>query len=144
MIGSLINHLVGLPICIILMLCLQSPIGMATTEAKPWMYLGGVLGVMTVLLFNVTVPRVPAFRLTLLSFIGQIFTGIALDFALGLEYSTSTFAGGMVIAIGLLINMLLEQWNAYRNQIKEKYWSNIRVAEKAHWEQVLGGEKAEK
>lgn len=121
LIGSLINHLVGLPICIVLLLCLQSPIGMETAGAKPWMYLGGVLGVMTVLLFNITVPRVSAFRLTLLSFIGQIFTGIVLDFSLGLEYSSSTFAGGMIITAGLLINMLLEQWSAYRNQKKETH-----------------------
>ncbi|MDD4843757.1 MAG: DMT family transporter [Anaerotignum sp.] len=116
LVGSFLNHLVGLPICIVLALCLQRPVWLMATGTKPWMYLGGALGVVTVLLFNITVPRVSAFHLTLLSFIGQIFTGIALDLALGLECSTSTFAGGLVITAGLLANMMLEQWNNYRNR----------------------------
>lgn len=120
LLGSFINHLVGLPICIVLALCLQRPVWLMSTGAKPWMYLGGALGVVTVLLFNVTVPRVSAYRLTLLAFIGQIFTGIALDLVLGLECSTSTFAGGLVIAIGLLANMVLEQWNNNRNRKKNR------------------------
>lgn len=119
MVGSLINHLVGLPICIILGLCIQGPIKITTTGTKPWMYLGGMFGVITVLLFNVTVPRVPAFRLTLLSFVGQIFAGVILDVVLGSQYSTSTFTGGLIIAAGLMLNMLMEQWNNYRSQAKE-------------------------
>ncbi|MEM1485568.1 DMT family transporter [Oscillospiraceae bacterium PP1C4] len=144
LVGSFINHLAGLPICIVLALCLQRPVRLMATGTKPWIYLGGALGVVTVLLFNITVPRVSAFRLTLLSFIGQIFTGIVLDLALGLECSTSTFAGGLVIAAGLLANMMLEQWNNYTNRKKEKYWSSIRAAEKAHWEKVLGTKESEK
>jgi transporter family-2 protein len=116
LVGSFINHLVGLPICIALALCLQRPVWLMPTGTKPWMYLGGALGVVTVLLFNITVPRVSAFGLTLLSFIGQIFTGIALDLALGLECSTSTFAGGLIIAAGLLANMMLEYWTNCRIQ----------------------------
>ncbi|MDD3137888.1 MAG: DMT family transporter [Lachnospiraceae bacterium] len=114
LVGSFINHLVGLPICIVLALCLQHPVWLMASGTKPWMYLGGALGVVTVLLFNITVPRESAFRLTLLSFVGQIFTGITLDLTLGLECSTSTFAGGLIIATGLLANMMLEYWNNYR------------------------------
>lgn len=121
LVGSLINHMVGLPICFILAIVLQRPIWFMAISIKPWLYLGGVLGVVTVLLFNITVPKVSAFRLTVLSFTGQIFTGITLDIALGLEYSTATFAGGLVIATSLLANMLLEQWNNYRIQKQEKY-----------------------
>lgn len=116
LVGSFINHLVGLPICIVLALFLQKSVLLMVADTKPWMYLGGALGVVTVLLFNITVPRVSAFHLTLLSFVGQIFTGIALDLALGLRCSTSTFAGGLIIAAGLLANMMLEHWNACKIQ----------------------------
>ena len=116
LIGSFFNHLVGLPVCILLFLGLQRPLLHVTTSAQPWMYLGGVLGVVTVLLLNITVPRVSAFRLTLLSFTGQVFTGIILDITLGKEYSNSTFVGGLVIAGGLLLNMALDRWSIGRKQ----------------------------
>lgn len=116
LIGSFFNHLVGLPVCIFLLLCFQRPLGFVSPSAQPWMYLGGVLGVITVLLLNITVPRVSAFRLTLLSFTGQVFTGIALDFAQGMKYSNSTFTGGLVIAGGLLLNMALDRWMIGRKQ----------------------------
>lgn len=117
LVGSFINHLIGLPICITLALCFQRPIVVDGVGA-PWIYLGGALGVVTVLLFNITVPRISMFRLTLLSFVGQIFTGIVLDLALGMEYSSSTFSGGLVIAAGLLANMVLEQRKAYKKTIR--------------------------
>jgi transporter family-2 protein len=116
LIGSFFNHLVGLPVCIFLLLCFQRPLGFVSPGAQPWMYLGGVLGVITVLLLNITVPRVSAFRLTILSFTGQVFTGIALDFVQGMEYSNSTFTGGLVIAGGLLLNMALDRWMIGRKQ----------------------------
>jgi transporter family-2 protein len=116
LIGSFFNHLVGLPICILLFLCLQGPVLHMTTSAQPWMYLGGVLGVVTVLLLNITVPKVSAFRLTLLSFTGQVFTGVILDMTLGMKSSNSTFAGGLIIAGGLLLNMALDRWCIGRKQ----------------------------
>ena len=77
--GSFVNHLVGLPICVVLLLLVGQWTTPAAGTMEPWMYCGGMLGVTTVLLFNITVPKVSAFRLTLLSFVGQVFTGVALD-----------------------------------------------------------------
>ncbi len=110
-VGSFINHVVGLPICIILALLLQPSFPISITGNSPFIYFGGVLGVVTVLLFNITVPKISAFQLTLLSFVGQIFMGILLDFVIGVEFSASTFTGGLIIAAGLVINMILEQWD---------------------------------
>lgn len=115
-IGSFINHVVGLPICIVLTLRFQYSFSIPITGHSPFIYFGGVLGVVTVLLFNITVPQISAFRLTLLSFVGQIFMGIFLDFVFGAEFSTSTFTGGGIIAAGLLINMILEQWDNFKKR----------------------------
>ena len=68
------------------------------------------MGVAVVLLSNLTVPRVPAFRLTLLLFIGQIFTGVLLDLLLGNSFSDATFRGGLVIAAGVIVNLVVERW----------------------------------
>lgn len=105
--GSFVNHLVGLPICVVLLLLLGQWTTPAAGTIEPWMYCGGMLGVTTVLLFNITVPKVSAFRLTLLSFVGQVFTGVALDVALGQTASAASFRGGLVIAAGLLVSQLL-------------------------------------
>lgn len=111
--GSLINHLVGLPITVALALgsiCLAGGAHIGSGAGRPWIYLGGVLGVAVVLLSNLTVPRVPAFRLTLLLFIGQIFTGVLLDLLLGNSFSDATFRGGLVIAAGVIVNLVVERW----------------------------------
>lgn len=125
LVGSLINHIVGLPICVILAISFQRPLWIAMADVKPWMFLGGTLGVVTVLLFNITVPKVSAFQLTLLSFVGQVFTGITLDFVQGQEVSNASFTGGLVIAAGLLVNMALDQWHTYKKKKKEGCRENI-------------------
>ncbi|MDF2886666.1 MAG: hypothetical protein K0R23_1051, partial [Lacrimispora sp.] len=74
-----------------------------------WIYFGGVLGVITVLLFNLTVPKIPSFRLTLLSFTGQIFTGILLDLITQKGFTMATFSGGLLVAAGVGITMAGER-----------------------------------
>ena len=109
--GSFLNHLVGLP-CTALCLFLLAPseAGALVRPAAPaWAYLGGVMGVCVVMAQNVLVPKVPAFRLTLLSFIGQIFMGIALDLWQGNGFSDATFTGGLLIAAGVAANLLLDR-----------------------------------
>lgn len=110
--GSLVNHLVGLPITIVIALiasvCTSTTINTAA-PFRPWIYLGGTLGVLTVLLCNLTVPKVSSFKLTVLTFIGQIFTGILLDLIIGGDYSQTSFVGGVVIALGIAVNMIVEQ-----------------------------------
>ena len=49
--------------------------------------------------------------LTLLSFLGQIFTGIAIDLALGQNISGGLFWGGVICAAGFLASMLIEMHN---------------------------------
>lgn len=112
--GSLINHLIGLPLCIILLFIFNGNIiwGNLTFSSSPWIYLGGVFGVVTVLLFNLLVPKVAAFPLTILSFVGQLFTSMVLDLILLHTYDASTFLAGLLIASGIGINMILE--NRYR------------------------------
>ena len=138
LVGSLINHLAGLPICIVLAVLLQKPLSITPPSGKPWIFFGGALGVVTVLLFNITVPKLSAFRLTLLSFTGQVFTGILLDLALGQGYSQASFTGGIFVVAGLALNMVLDQWRARNKQRKDRYWESIQKAEQAHWEKVLG------
>ena len=113
--GSFINHLTGLPLSLILFLILGS--GMASHAglqvfdlSKLWMYLGGTIGVLTVLLGNITVPKVDAFNITVLSFVGQSFTSMLIDIILGNTGSSTSFAGGVVICFGILLGMLAKHY----------------------------------
>ncbi len=52
--------------------------------------------------------KVPSLRLSLLSFVGQVFIGVLLDLALDSGFSRSTFYGGLLVAVGVGLNMLIE------------------------------------
>ncbi|MGL4736950.1 MAG: DMT family transporter [Cellulosilyticaceae bacterium] len=107
--GSFINHLVGLPLCILILLCFapRDATSLLARSSNAWIYLGGVLGVATVLLFNLLVPKVAALPLTILAFVGQIFTSMIVDLVVLHTYDPATFWGGLLIACGIGINMLL-------------------------------------
>ncbi|WP_084522243.1 DMT family transporter [Atopobium fossor] len=109
--SSFAVHITGLSLALILALLFSraSLFNLPSVSFGPaWMYMGGMLGVIAILLCNITVPNVPAFRLTLLTFIGQVLMGVVLDAAIGSVQSSTSIMGGIVIAAGLLINSGVE------------------------------------
>jgi transporter family-2 protein len=74
-----------------------------------WTYLGGAIGVFTVWLSNVVVVKIPQLYVTLLMFVGQVFTGVLLDALLSGAFSLANIAGGALVALGLALNLLLER-----------------------------------
>ena len=110
----------GLPVTVVF--CVMAgetmlPVSGCGLASHPWIYTGGMMGVIVVLLCNLTVPRLPAFRLTMLTFVGQIFTGVILDVAAGKGRLDPSFAGGLVIAAGIAVNMGLEKISAARKNM---------------------------
>jgi len=111
-VSTLYNYIVGLIICIPVFFFLGSneivPAEFALSQDW-YIYLGGVLGVCVVLLSNITVIRISAFYLTLLMFIGQVFTGVLIDAVISQEFSLRILIGGVLVAIGLCVNLLLDR-----------------------------------
>lgn len=136
--GSFVNHIVGLPVTMgaLFLWGRNDPIFTGFSfSSNGWIYFGGVLGVLVVLLFNITVPKTPAFRLTLLSFIGQVFAGIALDLITKQGYTEATFFGGLLVAAGIASNILIEQTYLHRERKARHYHDRIekmKEAEQAH------------
>ena len=102
--GSLVNHFVGLPFCLFLALAIpETPVA---GPVKPWIWCGGMLGVITVVICNVVVPKIPAYRMTLFSFCGQLFCGILLDLVNGNSVNRREFYAGLLVAAGIAVSQL--------------------------------------
>jgi len=109
--GTFYNYLIGLFVSIPVFLLLgRNEITLAEFAVSPnwFIYLGGMLGVCVVLLCNITVMKISALYLTLLIFIGQVFSGILIDVIISQELSLRNLIGGVLVAIGLCINLFLD------------------------------------
>ena len=139
--SSLINHLVGLPITVLIAWLVPKGgtlSGAASLPFRPWIYLGGAMGVAVVSLCNVIVPRVSAYRLTVLTFIGQVFAGILLDLLAGNKYADVSFWGGIAVAVGVALNYILECLTLRKAEKEKKYWARIKQVEDEHRRRLYG------
>lgn len=84
-----------------------------------WIYLGGAIGVATVYLSSVVAVKIPQLYITLLMFVGQVFTGVLIDALLQGSFSMQNILGGSLVALGLSLNLLFER-RASRRRIAER------------------------
>jgi transporter family-2 protein len=138
--GSFINHVIGLPVAIAVLFIWgrtdQILVGFAFSS-DVWIYWGGIMGVMVVMLSNIIVPKVPAFRLTLLSFIGQVSAGIALDLITKKGYSEADFIAGLLVSVGIGANMLIEQAHLHKERKVRQYYERIQREKEAYLAHLL-------
>ncbi len=67
-------------------------------------YLGGAVGALGIFLCNVATPRLSALQMSVITFVGEIFSGVIIDAFAG-RFSLGTVLGGIAVAIGMLLNM---------------------------------------
>ncbi|MCK5130498.1 MAG: DMT family transporter, partial [Clostridiales bacterium] len=112
--STLYNHVVGFFVAIVFMIILGRGETIFTAfriVPNVLLYTGGLVGVLVVTLLNITVARVSSFYMTLLVFIGQVFAGIVFDTILTQSFSMTNLIGGMLVAIGLSINVWIDKWD---------------------------------
>ena len=80
----------------------------AVAAVPLWAYFGGLMGVITVSVQSFVTPRMPAFQLTLILFVGQVFMGLVLDALSGAGGSAQEWIGGVFAVAGLSLNALLD------------------------------------
>jgi bacterial/archaeal transporter family-2 protein len=110
--GTLVNYIVGLFFSFIFLLVSSefSNISALTLQSIPlWAYLGGATGVLVVVLSSYITPRLSAFYLTLLIFIGQLFVGIIIDYFTLNKLSIGKIIGGLLVLFGLSYNLLIDK-----------------------------------
>ncbi|MCL2499043.1 MAG: DMT family transporter [Defluviitaleaceae bacterium] len=74
-----------------------------------YIYVGGLLGVVVIMMDNITAVRIPAFYLSLLLFVGQVSSGLAADFIIDRSLNPYNIAGVTLVALGLCVNVWLEK-----------------------------------
>ena len=104
--STVMNYVTGLGGSLLVLACLGLPMDAAFPAAHQpvWIYLGGALGAVGIYLCNVVTPRLPALRMSLVVFVGQLFTGLLLDSLTG-RFSLGLLAGSAVAAAGMLVNI---------------------------------------
>jgi len=110
--GTFFNYIVGLFFSLIFLLISNDYLKLSTNLLKSvpiWAFLGGFLGVIVVSISNLVTPKISAFYLTLILFVGQLFTGIIIDyFSQGL-ISVGKIIGGLLVFLGLYYNLTIDK-----------------------------------
>ncbi|NLW79701.1 MAG: DMT family transporter [Ruminococcaceae bacterium] len=110
--STLVNYITGLALSALILLILRPALAAPPALQGPmdfFMYLGGALGVVVVVISNMVALRLSSLVMTLLVFISQLATGILLDFI-----RTGTLPLGQLVGAVLLLAGLL----LYRNPAK--------------------------
>jgi transporter family-2 protein len=105
--GTLVNYIVGLLSTILLIIIARNFINLSlgNYEVIPvWALSGGLIGVIVVASSNIVIPKIPTIYTTLLIFIGQLFTGILIDYLRAGFISRGKIIGGVLILIGIIYN----------------------------------------
>lgn len=113
-----VNYIVGLICTAILCFTVSgNAISINNLNKMPlWAYFGGALGVIVVIISNIIIPKIPTVYSTLLIFIGQLFTGILIDFFMGLEISWEMLIGGLLIVAGMTYNSIVDKKHMEANE----------------------------
>ncbi len=109
--ATVVNYVVGIFFSILMLLLMQpgfSPVPL-TNSLPFWSYLGGLLGIVIIMISNYITPRVPAFYITLLVFLGQLTLGILIDWWVSREFSPLKLLGSIFVVAGFLYNLLLDK-----------------------------------
>ncbi|WP_297134044.1 DMT family transporter [Terrisporobacter sp.] len=82
----------------------------ASSYSAPWIvYTGGLVGVAVVSLQVFLSSKVSSFYLTLLLFVGQLFTGIIIDYFSTVKISIYQVIGGILVVVGLGYNLYIDK-----------------------------------
>lgn len=110
--GTFFNYITGLFFSMIFLIFSSDSIYISshTLQKIPFVvYLGGLVGVIVISLSNYITPKISAFYLTLLIFIGQLFMGTIIDFFMTSELSIGKIIGGILVLIGLTYNLFVDR-----------------------------------
>ena len=110
--STFFNFFTGLIVSLILFLFSFEALNITTIKLQSvpiYYYLGGLVGLLMVVLSTYITPKISAFYLTLLIFIGQLFSGIIIDYFTLNNISSGKILGGVLVLAGLAYKLLLDR-----------------------------------
>lgn len=113
--STLFNYIFGLSGSFLLLLISEETFKLFTSSSysAPWfVYAGGLLGVIVVTMLSFLSSKVSSFYLTLLLFVGQLFTGIIIDALSTGKISFYQLVGGALVVLGLTYNLYIDNVNS--------------------------------
>lgn len=107
------NYATGLAASALIFALLRFPMNIPfpSAEVPIYAYLGGVLGCAGIFLANKATPRLSALNLAVIVFVSKTAVSLLLD-ALLKGVSPATLAGCLIVAVGMVINLLAEKNDA--------------------------------
>lgn len=107
--ASFFNYLTGFISALILFFIMKDSIQFSNfTDTTILAYLGGIIGVVIVILSSVVTPKMSTFYISLIIFIGQLFTGIIIDCLTLQTIPINKIIGGLLVVGGLLYNIRID------------------------------------
>lgn len=110
--GTFYNYVIGLIVSFAFLVFNREPALLSTgslLNVPFWAYLGGFLGVIVIAASNFVTPKISAFYLTIIIFVGQIFAGIIIDYYSSYIISKGTIIGGLLVFVGLTYNIFIDK-----------------------------------
>lgn len=117
--GIFINNLMATLSSIVLCIIMKHYIpSYSAVSAIPLPYFfGSILSVSTTYIFNLIVPKISAFYIVILSFIGQLLASIVIDYIYLELFSWGQIIGVILFFMGLMINAKAD--SKYQQEDKE-------------------------
>lgn len=115
--STVMNYVTGLAGSLLIFACMGLHLDTAFPAAGQsfTIYLGGALGALAIFLCNVVTPKLSTLQFSVILFVGQIFSGMLLDALLLGKFSIGTLVGGLVVAVGMVLNISAEARGAGKN-----------------------------
>ena len=107
--GTLVNYITGLLTTLLLTTLLGQWLPVSAKGLAPFLFTGGIFGVLVVAMTNVALPRVPVVYVTVILFTGQTLMGIVIDALNGTPVTWGKAAGCALIIAGLICNIMLDR-----------------------------------
>lgn len=102
--ATVVNYVVGLAGALVVLGVLGVPTLPDLASVPWWCWVGGLLGVAIVASSNVVLPRIPVVTSTVLLFLGQIGTGLAIDAWQQGSVAPLRLVGAALVLGGLLVS----------------------------------------
>lgn len=135
--ASLINFITGLALITGIYLLFDRGSLFPKSQLSPYLYIGGALGVGVVILSSQVINKLSALYVTILAFLGQMFTAMVIDYIQSGVLDKANILGSIVMLVGLILNVYFDgEQNKDLNE-EENVESQIALREK-----VIDGEVA--